>query len=94
MSILSSLDDLQFKDNQSMLSAIENELQHLKSDVGLSVPVSRSETDKLSCCSDLIVYGSRVRPFTPNRTTRSNIRVQGMLTVAEPGGNCGRHRIW
>lgn len=35
MSIMSTLDDLDFKDNQSMLAAFEQDVKHITADVGL-----------------------------------------------------------
>lgn len=42
MSIMSTLDDLDFKDNQSMLAAFEQDVKHITADVGLETSSTRS----------------------------------------------------
>jgi hypothetical protein len=47
MSILSTLDDFDFKDNQSMLAAFEKDVKHITADVRASSELAPCQTPKV-----------------------------------------------
>lgn len=96
MSIISTLDDLDFKDNQSMLAAFEQDVKHITADVGFGTSSDPQWPFSLMISSSSVntVCESNIRPSTLARTTRSSTTKQATWTVGELGNSCERLQTW